>query len=120
MAQNDPVLKKRITPELGNVSPMVIVPDNYTDGETEFIARNLAGMVTHNASFNCNAAKLIVTSKHWKQRDQLFKRMGEVFAETPTRNAYYPGAHDRYNELIRGREIQRFGDGSAKEKLAWT
>lgn len=120
MAQNDPLLKKRITSELGNVSPVVIVPDTYTDGEMEFIARNVAGMVTHNASFNCNAAKLIVTSKEWKQREQLLKRVGEVLAETPTRNAYYPGAHERYNDLIRGREIQRFGDGSSKEKLAWT
>lgn len=118
-AENDPVLKKRITSELGNVSPVVIVPDNYSDGELEFIARNVCGMVSHNASFNCNAAKLLVTSKGWAQRDKLLKRMGEIFAETPTRPAYYPGAHDRYAELIRGREIARFGEGN-QQKLAWT
>jgi hypothetical protein len=119
IAQNDPLLKKRITSELGNVSPVVIVPDEYTDSEMDFMARNICGMVTHNASFNCNAAKLIVASSHWKQRQELLDRMGKVFQETSTRPAYYPGAQDRYGDLIRGREIRRFGD-AGKDRIAWT
>ena len=58
---NDPLLKKTITSELGNVSPVAIVPGKYTDDELWFQARNVATMVVNNASFNCNAAKMLIT-----------------------------------------------------------
>src|SRR5262245_34880020 len=73
MAQNDPLLKKPISSELGNVSPVAIVPYTYTADELAFQARNVATMVANNASFNCNAAKMVVTSKEWPQRDQFFQ-----------------------------------------------
>jgi len=31
--------------------------------------------VTHNASFNCLAAKLVVVAKGWKQREQFMARV---------------------------------------------
>ncbi|HEY3594792.1 MAG TPA: aldehyde dehydrogenase family protein, partial [Polyangiaceae bacterium] len=68
MRLNDPLLKKTITSELGNVSPVVIVPGSYTEEELWFQARYLATMVINNASFNCNAAKLLVTARGWAQR----------------------------------------------------
>ncbi len=119
MAANDPVLKKRITSELGNVSPVCILPTRYSDKELDFVARHVAAMVAHNASFNCNAAKLLITSAGWPQRDEFFSQLTRRLSEIPSRVAYYPGAHDRYRRLTEGRELQTFGEAT-ETKIAWT
>lgn len=120
MQANEPLLKKRITSELGNISPVAIVPADYSDGEIDSVARNIASMVTNNASFNCNAAKMLITAKGWRQRDPLLRRIREIFASIPTRNAYYPGAFDRYEALTAQREqLDKIGI-SDDRRLPWT
>jgi aldehyde dehydrogenase (NAD(P)+) len=119
IAAKDPLLKKTITSELGNVSPVTIVPGDYSEGELDFMARNIVSMVTNNGSFNCNAGKVIVTSSGWAQKAALFSRMEEIFKETPTRLAYYPGAEDRYNKLIEGRDAKKIGTPGPGH-LPWT
>jgi aldehyde dehydrogenase (NAD(P)+) len=118
--ENNPVLKKRITSELGNVSPVAVVPAQYSAGELEFMAKNVAAMITNNASFNCNAAKILITAEGWPQRDQFMAHIERTLGETPTRLAYYPGAFDRYQKLTSNREkVKKLGSGSEKN-LPWT
>ena len=109
--ENDPVLKKSITSELGNVSPVAIVPAAYSDGELEFMARNVASMVQNNGSFNCNAAKILITAKDWPQAGRFRDLLRRSMKTMPVRKAYYPGALDRYTQLLEGRpQVERFGD----------
>lgn len=115
---NDPLLTVPITSELGNVSPVAIVPYHYTDDELWFMARNVATMVWNNGSFNCNAAKMLVTAAEWPQRDRFLCLLGKALGETPCRRAYYPGACDRYATLLQGRDAELFGKTDG-EKLAW-
>jgi acyl-CoA reductase-like NAD-dependent aldehyde dehydrogenase len=119
MADDEPRLQKPISSELGNVSPVAIVPYTYGDDELWFQARSLASMVVNNASFNCNAAKLLITSKDWAQREQFLSLVARALSQVPSRRAYYPGAFDRYASLTRGRELQTFGEATP-EKLPWT
>lgn len=120
LAENDPKLQVPITSELGNVSPVVIVPFEYSDDELWFQARNVATMVTNNASFNCNAAKMLVTSRHWAQRDTFLEMVGKALSVAPARRAYYPGAFDRYDRLVGDRErVERWG-GRTDDTLPWT
>jgi aldehyde dehydrogenase (NAD(P)+) len=117
--ENDPILKKSITSELGNVSPVVIVPGNYTDQELDFQARNVVTMVANNGSFNCNAAKMLVTSRMWPQRGRFLERIASALGEVPPRKAYYPGARSRYGDLLGSRSnVKRFGKEEA-DTLAW-
>ena len=118
MAENNPVLQKPITSELGNVSPVVIVPYRYSDAQLAFQVDNLVTMIANNASFNCNAAKLLITSKKWAQREQFFEMLGRQLSRTNTRKAYYPGAFDRYQALVGSRDhVRKYGEATA-EKLA--
>jgi len=120
MAENNPLLDKPITSELGNVSPVAIVPYTYTDEELEFQARNLCTMVANNASFNCNAAKLLVTARGWQQRERFLELVSERLAKIPTRKAYYPGAFDRYKMLTEShRDVVKLGQ-PAEGHLPWT
>ncbi len=119
LADNDPRLEKPISSELGNVSPVAIVPYHYSDDELWFQARNVVTMVVNNASFNCNAAKLLITSRDWAQRQQFLSMITRALGQVPTRRAYYPGAFDRYGQLTEGRDVERIGRGD-ESHLPWT
>lgn len=90
-----PVLSKPITSELGCVTPVLVVPGAWSPRQLRFQAWNVASMVANNASFNCNAAKVLVTARGWPQRGEFLDALREVLSRVPTRNAYYPGASER-------------------------
>lgn len=115
----EPRLAKPISSELGNVSPVAIVPYTYDDAQLAFMARNVATMVANNGSFNCNAAKVLITSAAWAQRDAFYAELRAALAAIPTRRAYYPGAFERYQTLTAGRTVETFGDADAS-RLPWT
>lgn len=117
--RNDPLLKKVISSELGNVSPVIIVPGPYEEGDLGFQASNIAGMVAHNASFNCNAAKLLVTAKGWGQRAELLDRVEKSIAKADVRAAYYPGAEQRWAQFTEGRKGLRVIGKPGPGQLAW-
>jgi aldehyde dehydrogenase (NAD(P)+) len=117
--ENEPLLDKPISSELGNVSPVAVVPYEYSDDELWFQARNLATMVVNNASFNCNAAKVLITSGQWRQREKFLDLVARALGQAPTRRAYYPGAHQRYEHLVGDRpNVDRIGRAGG-EHLAW-
>jgi len=95
-----PRLDKPITSELGNVSPIIIVPGAWKARDLDFHAENIATQMTQNCGFNCNATQVIVTHESWPQRDDLLDRLESVLAELPARPAYYPGAHERYDRYL--------------------
>ncbi len=97
MRTGRPLLQKSITSELGNISPVVLVPGHYTERETSDVAENIAGMLFNNASFNCNAAKLLVLPTHLVE--PITARLEALLAAQPARAAYYPGALARYAAL---------------------
>ncbi len=116
-AAHDPLSKKRVTSELGCVTPVILVPGRFSEGELDFVAQNLASMVTNNASCNCNAAKMLITSKAWPQREALLGKVRAILAGVPPRRAYYPGAFERYERLAgtRGEKLGKAG----KDELPW-
>ncbi|MCZ6645446.1 MAG: aldehyde dehydrogenase [SAR324 cluster bacterium] len=116
---NDPLLTKPITSELGNVSPVIVVPGKYTRRALRFQAENVVSMVTNNASFNCNAAKVLLTWEDWPQRPAFLQALRELLARVPLRKAYYPGAAKRHARFTEGGAGETFGEPLAGE-LPWT
>jgi acyl-CoA reductase-like NAD-dependent aldehyde dehydrogenase len=86
--------------ELGCVTPVLVVPGPWWEKEIAWQARNVASMVAQNASFNCNAAKVLVTAKNWLQRDAFLAAVRHALAATPPRKAYYPGAEARWEAFV--------------------
>ncbi|HEY3668603.1 MAG TPA: aldehyde dehydrogenase family protein [Polyangiaceae bacterium] len=115
-----PLFSKPVTSELGNVSPVLVVPGKYSDAELRTMARGIAGMVTQNASFNCNAAKMLVTPRGFGQRTALLDALKAELSSVAPRRAYYPGARARYAALTKDAEhVTRIGDATG-EQLPWT
>lgn len=110
-----PRLTKPITSELGCVTPVLVMPGEWTPAEIKYQAEQVAGMVTQNASFNCNAAKVVVTWKGWHLRDAFLAAVKHALREAPPRKAYYPGAHARYQGFLekypRAEVLGERGDG---------
>jgi hypothetical protein len=109
------VLDKPITSELGNVSPWIIVPGEYSRGQIAFQAENVAASIVNNAAFGCASTRVIVTWKQWPQRQRFLDAVQRVLANTPERVAYYPGAVQRYRQFT-GMDVQ----ADAENKLPWT
>jgi acyl-CoA reductase-like NAD-dependent aldehyde dehydrogenase len=103
--RGEPITRKRVTAELGNVSPVIVVPGEWSRGDLERQAENVATMLTNNAGFNCNAARVLVTSAGWPQRTAFLQALGRRLDRIPARRAWYPGAAERHARFV-GRRPQ--------------
>lgn len=119
-AANDPLVQKDITSELGNVSPIIIVPGPWSTADIAYQGRNIAGMLTHNAGFNCIAARLVVMHSEWQHREALMASIELALEETTQRKPYYPGARQRWETFLEAHpDARMFGDAS-DDKVPWT
>jgi aldehyde dehydrogenase (NAD(P)+) len=111
---------KPVTAELGNISPVLVVPGPYRDRELDFQAQSIAGAVACNGSFNCNSPRLLITPRGWSRRSALLGNIEQALGRAPVRRAHCPGAEERWSRLTRGRNqllsIGRAGPG----ELPWT
>ncbi len=119
-AADQPVLDKPVTAELGNVSPIVVVPGKWTIGELRYQAEHIATMLVNNAGFNCISARIVITHGAWPQRDAFVGALTQTLAGIRTRRAYYPGAAARRDAFVAAHpEAQSLGSGPA-DALPWT
>lgn len=111
-----------VSAELGNITPILVVPGDWSKREIEHHARNVASMVVHNASFNCAAGKLLVTPRDWEHRDSFMSALRRVLTEeAPARKAYYPGARDRWKTFCDAYpDAEKLGKAPNDEVVPWT
>jgi hypothetical protein len=105
---------------LGNVSPFIVVPGPYSGKELRYQAEDAATSFLMNASFLCCAAKMLVLPKGWAGSDVFIQALQGVCAKVAPRQAYYPGAEDRWLKLTTGRaQIKHLGN-AMPGSLPWT
>lgn len=115
-----PLCSKPVTSELGNVSPVILVPGPYTERELAYQAEDLASYVTMNAGFLCNAARMLVTPQHWAPRRKFLMHLQRVLGGIPPRRSYYPGAAALWRKQTENRkQILKIGK-TDQESLPWT
>jgi len=91
-----PLLAKPVTAELGNVTPVIVVPGPWTPSEVAYHGDNIASMLVQNAGFNCIAARVIVQHASWSRRAALNDAIRDSLRRAEPRVAYYPGARERW------------------------
>lgn len=121
-ANGTPKNRKPFTAELGCVTPVLVVPGPWSAADIAYQARHVASMVAQNASFNCNAAKVLVMARGWLQREAFLEALHAELAKTPRRKAYYPGASDRYRGFVEAYpNAKPLGPSEVEEgALPWT
>lgn len=120
IGRHEPLLKKAMSSELGNISPVIVVPGPYTDQEVAFQAEAIAAAMTMNASFFCNSAKMLVMPKGWEGSAKFMLAIQDACAKIEPRQAYYPGAEDRWNALVKGRSNVTHIGKPASGALPWS
>ncbi|MGE0791143.1 MAG: aldehyde dehydrogenase family protein [Sandaracinaceae bacterium] len=119
-ASGEKVLTKPISSELGAVTPVFVVPGPWEKDDIEFQARNVVGMVANNASFNCNAAKILVTARGWPEREKFLERVEYHLERAAPRQAYYPGAQQRYDGFLEHYSQSKPLGPRSKAVVPWT
>jgi acyl-CoA reductase-like NAD-dependent aldehyde dehydrogenase len=95
-----PRLKKAMTAELGNVTPLIVVPGPWTSGDVGYQAEHIATGLAHNAGFNCVTTRMMLTQRGWDRRDDLLSALRAVLRRLPNRSAYYTGAREHFASLV--------------------
>ena len=117
---DEPVLDKPVTAELGNVSPVIVVPGRWSIPELLYQADHVATMLANNAGFNCVSARVVVTHAAWPQREAFLGALTQTLAGITTRRAYYPGAGERREAFVAAHpEAEEYGSGP-DDALPWT
>jgi len=105
-----PLRDKPVTAELGNVTPVIVVPGPWTPAEIAYHGDNIASMLVQNAGFNCIAARVIVQHAAWSRRAALNDAIRDSLRRAEPRVAYYPGARSRWERFVTAHpEAEWFG-----------
>ncbi len=119
-AARQPRLAKPFTAELGNVSPIIVVPGPWTARDIRRQASRIATWLVLNAGFNCLTPRVVIQAANWPQREPLNQAIGQALAQIGLRHAYYPGAKQRHGQFVAAnataRQVGRPTDG----QLPWT
>ncbi len=99
-AEASPRVDKEVTAELGNVTPIIVVPGPWSDRDIAMRGRHIAAMLTNNAGFNCIAARVIVQHRAWNRRRALLDAIRDALRASEPRHPYYPGARDRWQRFL--------------------
>ena len=94
--RGEPRLDKPVSAELGNVTPVIVVPGPWSQRDLDLQGENIASMLAHNAGFNCIAGRLVVQHRAWSKRRALLEAIRASFREAEQRYPYYPGAEQRW------------------------
>ena len=98
---------KNITSELGNVTPIIIHPGNWSTSDIKYQARKIVTGKLNNNGFNCIAAQVIVLPDGWGQTDTLIKYIKFYMNKAEDRKAYYPESIERLNKLEKDKAYER-------------
>jgi acyl-CoA reductase-like NAD-dependent aldehyde dehydrogenase len=119
-AQKKPLITKPVTGELGNITPVIIVPGPWDNDDIARQAEKITIWLAFNAGCNCLTPRVIVQHKNWPQRETLLKAIGGVMSHIDTRYAYYPGAAARHAAFVAAHPgALQFGDAN-HGCLPWT
>jgi aldehyde dehydrogenase (NAD(P)+) len=103
---------KTVTSELGNVTPVIVVPGPWSDADLRYQAAHVATMKLHNAGANCIAAQVLVTPESWERTPAFLDAVRAALRSAPARDAYYPGAGDRVAAASADVRAEQFAGGS--------
>ncbi|MFK3835887.1 aldehyde dehydrogenase family protein [Microbacterium sp. NPDC087868] len=93
-----PSMSKPITAELGGVSPIIVVPGDWSDADLRYQAEHVATMRLQNSGHNCIAGQVVILSEDWDQADAFRAALRRAYASAPERPTWYPGSTNRMHE----------------------
>jgi hypothetical protein len=115
-----PRFTKPFSAELGNISPVIIVPGPWREKDIAQQAERMGAWLVPNAAHNCLTPRMFIQMKGWPQREKLNGALADFLANIETRKAYYPGSHALHQQFVAAHpEAQKLGN-PREGHLPWT
>ena len=86
-SERKPLIKKRFTAELGTVTPVIIVPGNWSNDDIVAQGEKLASWLVINSGFNCLTPRMIIQWANWEHREALNEAIANALAQVETRQS---------------------------------
>jgi len=115
-----PMLNKRFTAELGNITPVIVVPGDWSADDIQTQGIKIATWLVYNAGFACPAPRLVIQSRNWPLRDQLNQAITSAFSRVETRHAFYPGADQVHEDFLSAHPGSTLVGETPPGHLPWT
>lgn len=119
-AEKRPLLDKRFTCELGNITPVIIVPGPWSEREIDDQASQIVTWLVANAGFGCLTPRLLIQHQAWAQRPAFLQAIERHLANVETRPAYYPGAAAIQSDFVAAHPDARQIGQAEGQRLPWT
>ncbi len=118
--ERKPILEKRFTAELGNISPIIVVPGPWSQRDIRKQAAKYGTALVANAGFSCVTPRVFIQMKNWEKRAAFNSAIADYLSGVETRQAYYPGAERLHEEFTQNHpEANQLGEPRSGE-LPWT
>ena len=116
----NPLVTKPFSSELGNISPVIVIPGPWTDDDVKKQAARIGSWLVPNAGCNCLTPRMIVQMKDWESRNKLNDEIAVFLSKISTRKAYYPGSIKIHKKFIEAHpQALQLGE-PADGHLPWT
>ncbi len=112
--------ERRLTCELGNVSPIIVVPGPWSQKDLDFHGVNIATSVVNNAGYNCSATRVVIQHDRWNQRESLLQSMRKAFERAEDRRPYYPGSEERQQLFLEHHPDAELFGARGEGHVPWT
>ena len=90
---------KVLTGELGNVTPLIVIPGVWTARDLECQAESIASMMSLNGGLNCITPRVVVTHASWNQREDFLRCLTGALSRIRPRPIQYPGVREKYDQV---------------------
>jgi hypothetical protein len=108
-----------LSAELGNVSPVIVVPGPWTARELREQGKHLASLHALNGALNCLTPRLIIQHQGWARRHVLVEAIRRSLRRIETRPTFYPGVEEVQQLLLERYKGAEIFEATAKGDLPW-
>ncbi len=95
---NNSFPQRRFTAELGCVTPLIVVPGDWSPKEVKHHARHLVSMLLFNGGYNCVSPQVVVVSAGWALKESFRDAVRAELARHSRRDDLFPYAAERRKE----------------------
>jgi hypothetical protein len=91
---------RTVTGELGNVTPVIVIPGDWKERDYEYQAKNIFSMLHAFNGYACVAMRVLILPKHWEGAHILLEKIEKLLSKTRQPANYYPGTNDTVAEEL--------------------
>jgi hypothetical protein len=95
-----PLNSKPVTAELGNVTPVIVVPGNWKESDFDYQAENILTMLAGLNGYACCAARVLILPKFWSGSEKLIAKLEEKMDKAKPAVNYYPGTAETVSDAL--------------------